>query len=205
MESKINLYTQYTRVADLFKYDLINNKAIPQALTKRVSDFEISLRVLTEYMIVKRFVPSKKKDKKKYKYSADSIRILNLRSEKPPIFPDAREVISFYKLLENFLLHRKYSKPFSEIRMECFSHTSLLIFNNLPKLLLSIEELDVDMRSKLLDFLFSSVSIYRQFKIKSKPDLSTVTNSYDGKQSLDVVLSEHFSPEKVESWVNCLI
>jgi len=69
-----------------------------------------------------------------------------------------------------------------------------VLFNNLPKLILNLDSIsDSVVKGKALNLVFSSIIIYRQFKVKSTPNVDTLTSPYTGTEDINTLLTGKFS------------
>jgi hypothetical protein len=70
------------------------------------------------------------------------------------------------------------------------------IISILPKLFLVANDLPERSRVAFLNYLFSSVVIYRQFKVKSTPEVESIVGPYTGT-IIDELLNTEFSKTRV--------
>jgi hypothetical protein len=52
------------------------------------------------------------------------------------------------------------------------------------------------MKDSILNFLFSAIVVYRLFKVKAIPDITTISADYTG-DSLDLIISKFFNSENI--------
>jgi len=192
----------------------IKDMNIDYQLYNDIKAFVDKLVLVTHHMLEGRFNPSKPLNSKKktkrskspisgitsdmaaflYEGSERNTSIDKITKEFNPL-----DVISVYKLFENFTLKRvfivenleeyKLGKVYSELKD---------IFDSLPKLLLGVDNVvDNELRTKILNLLFSSIIIYRQFKVKTKPAHNTISDIYNG-ENLDTIKENEFSQNSIK-------
>nr|UNG44318.1 RNA-dependent RNA polymerase [Fusarium asiaticum mitovirus 7] len=192
-----NLFKLYKTFIEILKINL-ECKTKNKIVLQRTINFTENLNKLSEYMLYSRFLPQQKKIKKNKSMSKDLKFVLDIKEEiNDEVNP--KMVLKFFKLLENFLLKRKFLDDINEINLGKFDNIRVLIINNLPKLLLDINSLDSEEKKLFLEYLFSSINIYRQFKIKADAKFDTISAPYSGK-CLKSVIEEHFNSTVINNW-----
>jgi hypothetical protein len=112
------------------------------------------------------------------------------------------DVIAFCKLLENYILKRRYMNTIETLEVGQLTSTISTLFDSLPKLLLDIDSVtDFELKRKLLNVLFSSVIIYRQFKVSTKPSANTMLSAYSGKRDLESLVKQEFNSDSIKLWI----
>jgi hypothetical protein len=165
---------------------------------------------IIEWMLVTRFLPSKRRPKGILNISADFRRLLIktgvMKTPQKFIAPKPLDVIKYFKLLENLMLTGKDRRDeILLLQLGQFIEKALHGYDTLPKLLLEVEQChDIPTRRKILTEVFSLICIYRQFKVSAIHDSSTITNSYDGERSLESLLKNEFSDESIKEWLKTL-
>lgn len=162
--------------------------------------FYANISFLIKYMLEDRFKPQMKQSKKQYKYSKDLITFIGLSKGEQEKYPsksddavhlDLLHIVKFFKLLELSVL-KKVSQKLDGYMLGEFRDLCLSILHSFSTLILDIEELDERDRIEARTLLFSIIVIYRSFKVKTRPDKSTIVNEYSG-ESLDLLLNNQFS------------
>lgn len=194
-----NLYPLYYDTLKIYlkQIDKIKN----DDLNKLLYEFLENLNKITHFMIQGRFTPKNKNNSSissNLKKSPAMVKYLD-EGRKKIITPAVNllDIIKFYKMLENFTLKRQYLESSLEnFEFGKFSEHSSLIYLNLPTLLLSVDKLDASSRKLYLNIIFSAISIYRLFKVKSLPNSDTITKPYSGD---DLIKHSHnnFSATKI--------
>jgi hypothetical protein len=178
-------------------------------------DFKEDLELLTYHMLEARFKPQEstkpKADPLELKGKRPKQKSVALLAYEGKLTPKVKQrplsptdIAKFFKGLEVFLLRRQWIFIIEELELGNFFEAAKRIIDRLPKLLLVIEKLPAHIRKPVLDFLFSIIVIYRQFKLKSHPDLETITREYDGDTPISKLLSTTFSDLKVGRWIDTL-
>jgi hypothetical protein len=177
-----------------------NASNIDTLLHNRVYEFASDLSIIAEYMLFSRFQPATKTPKNKalLNKSSDLISFLNLKKhdtkQKSPVPLD---IIAFFKLLENFIMKRAYKSSIDDLEMGGFKETAVRIVDNLPKLLLDIDSSANVSKKRYLEVIFSAIIVYRQFKVKTVPNLSTITSEYTGDSIAEFLINE-FSQDEIK-------
>jgi hypothetical protein len=65
-----------------------------------------------------------------------------------------------------------------------------VIISILPKIFLVADKLPTPFKKPLLNYIFSSVVIYRQFKVKSTPEIDSIVGPYTGRDINELLTSE---------------
>lgn len=176
-------------------------------------EFRKQLEVLTEYMLRGRYTQGAPKERVPRKRDSegnpiiepidtDLLRYDGIR-EKPVhrlVHPNPLHVVKYYKGLETLLLSGISTIRFEELSLGSFADLSKSIADSLTKLLLSVRNLEDTDRKWAYTKLFSLIVIYRQFKVKSKPDTSTLTNPYNGDSEL--IVDTVFTESAMKSFLN---
>jgi hypothetical protein len=105
------------------------------------------------------------------------------------------DVIKLFKNLEGYILRENYSDNITNLELGDFISNGFRLYDNLPKLLVSIYRLDRYKQKRLLTLLFSSIRIYRNFKTKTSPKISTITQPYNGSDINEIISNEFSSSE----------
>lgn len=165
-----------------------------------------NIMIIAKFMLDERFTPSTPKEKRKGdNMNPDLKKFLGLIPMVKEISPKKEElnlldVIKFFKILENFMLKREWLSSIKDLRLGQFRIIAEAIIDNLPTLLLSVDELDGYIKELILNCLFSAITIYRQFKVKSIPDTSTISGEYTGSD-LNVIIATKFNADKIRAWL----
>lgn len=186
-----NMYALYTLLLDIFRKKM----GLDQNLMNLLDDTRNGLDTITKFMLEDRYVGGKKKVRKtkkiKRNINPDLIVLLHgekKKKEKAPklVFLD---IIKYFKLLENFTLKRgDLLYRIEDLQLGHFQSTAFEVFDNLQRLLLSISELDNRGKKMALDYIFSTICIYRHFSVKTVPNTSTVTDEYCGENITDLTV-----------------
>lgn len=202
------IYELYSNTIHFYLNIILTKYKYNSDTNEILQDFINNILKLSFFMIEGRFEKNRPKERKSNlnKFSPDMIRFLSKDKKIENIQKelDLLDIIKFFKVLENFLLKRKYMKEVSDFKLGKFSETSLLIYHSLPKLLLNIDSLKSDERKEYINLIFSAISIYRHFKVKTVPNSETINGKYTGKD-LDLVINNDFSPEKLNQWTKKLL
>jgi len=161
--------------------------------------------VIASYMLVDRFKPVVKPKKTRTKnptkgLTRDMILYKGLQNKKPAKLGNTNplHVIKALKLLENFILRRVYTDNIDDLELGFLRAPVVGLIDNLPKLLLDIDNsTDSNSKKKLLDVLFSMVVIYRQFQVKTAPSASTMLATYSGSKDISSLLKDEFSLKNI--------
>jgi len=176
-------YTLYSSLLTILK----NNLKLTDELKLLLEDIQNGLEKMTKFMIEDRFnTPQKKKPtRKKIKNNIDADVLVLFgegpkpKSKKPSL--QMLDIIKFFKTLENFIIKRgDLLYEIETLKLGQFSTVASEVIANLQTLLLSSLTLDNNSRKLLLDYLFSLIAIYRHFKVKALPDVSTISGEYEG-------------------------
>jgi hypothetical protein len=182
--------------------------SLSKDIIERFELFFQHLFSISNFMLDDRFKPTKKQ-KKTRKRTAHRQRISQdlavfmgdvKKDAGPERLPDLNlaDIIKLFKLLEQYILKREYIMP-ENLELGKFTTTSKVLFQSLPKLLLDIDSItDEKVKGKLLTLIFSAVVVYRQFKVKSIPDVSTVKSVYSGNKTISNLINSEFSSEQID-------
>lgn len=177
-------------------------------------EFRTNIEVLTEYMLRSRYIQSSPKLKTLRKRDSEGnpitepvdtelVRYDGFTEKKPKlIHPDPLHIVKFFKGLETLLLSGQNNIKFEELSLGSFADLCKSIADSLTKLLLSVRVLEDTDRKWAYTKLFSLIVIYRQFKVKSRPDTSTLTNPYNGDP--DSLVDSMFTEDSMKSFLNRL-
>lgn len=166
-----------------------------------------TLETIVSWMLKERFLPEPKGPKKQKKMESkkginqDLLKWKTTKEKKVKIVrPSPLLVTKTMKVFENFILKRKWIQTVEDKGLTFLNPSFSTLVDNLPTLLESVERLDEEGRRIGINLIFSSVCIYRLFKVKTIPDSSTIVGEYDGIP-LSGVLDNEFSLESVREWV----
>jgi hypothetical protein len=159
-------------------------------------------------MLVEKNQPSKMKKKanKLNKRNRKSLDLLLYEdslleiSNKPIKFNkqiDHNDILNLFKSLEGYILRGKYNFNLEELKLGKFIFQAERLYDNLPKLLVSIYSLNSLDKKNFITLLFSSIRIYRNFKTKSQINIKSITDPYKG-QDLNLILKEEFSSAEID-------
>jgi len=204
---KASPYSLYSHVTESFLGSLLNDRNLDPEVIDYLLLLKENLEILTKFMLEDRFKslpPRKPKNKlalpTKRSTSRDSVDMMYYKGSLPVKARPAElkhiDIINFYKALETFMMRRVYIYELEDLKLGQFSRTAKLVFNILPKLLLVIRSKANPDSKFALDFIFSIVSIYRQFKLNVKPDTDSITDEYCGS-SLEGLLRKEFSEKLI--------
>lgn len=112
---------------------------------------------------------------------------------------DFLHIIKFYKSLETQILTRSNELIVEELKLGQFYSVCSNLIQGLTTLLLSLDRLEPQKKKRILTYVFSAIVIYRQFKVKSIPDLQTLTAPYGG-EDLDT-LRNIFSLDRLKKFL----
>jgi hypothetical protein len=158
------------------------------------------LKEIVKYMLVTKNLQTKPKKVKKTKVSKDSLDLrlylgeeIQLKDKKISNHINLLDIITLFKNLEAYILREKYLlDSFESLKLGEFDYLKSRLYNNLPKLLVSIKKLDQNNQKRLITLLFSSIRIYRSFKTKTLPKIDTITSKYTGTD-YNIILENEFS------------
>jgi hypothetical protein len=194
----------YTSLCDASLSEI--SASIPNEIKHELSEFLSTLHPIVAYMLDDRFKPEKAKKKRKAPLkrrplSQDMAVFLygdeGIKKGKIPL-TSPLDIVKLFKVLENFILSRKYMADIEDFSLGQFKDQSVVLVNSLPKLLLGVDSItDLKTKERLLSLIFSSVIIYRQFRVKSTPDVSTVTAVYSGQKTIADLLAKEYSQNRV--------
>lgn len=175
-------YHLYYSLLSIFK----NNLTLPSEMMLLLENIQFGIEKMTKFMIEERYTPSKKKTKVKSKrknINPDVIEFFGetiVKSKKPNL--NLLDIIKYFKTLENFILKRgDLLYQLEDLKLGQFSTIASEVIANLQTLLLSSIMLDAKSKKLLLDYVFSLIAIYRHFKVKTLPDVSTISGEYEGE------------------------
>jgi hypothetical protein len=160
-----------------------------------------NLLVIAKFMLVDRFTPSQKKEKGPVdNRHPDLKKFLGIIPMEKTIVKKEElnllDIIKFFKMLENFMLKRAWLYSLENFSLGHLRPNCQAIVDSLPTLLLSVDELEDFMKDSILNFLFSAIVVYRLFKVKAIPDITTISADYTG-DSLDLIISKFFNSENI--------
>lgn len=201
---KINYFEEYNFIINNLKNAIKDSSSNSSNVIILFENFIRELNSSTSYMLFDRFLQSKpKKMKTKRRKQLDTDLILLFEIGKPNKNKTKEElelldIVKSYKTMETFLLKRELILDIEELKLGKFKETIINAVNNLKTLLLSISQMDdLYAKEKLLNLTFSSISIYRSFSVKTKPDLSTITAEYNG-EDLQKILDDEFNDSNIK-------
>lgn len=167
--------------------------------------YRLELDIITKYMLEDRFKsatkrgaeqdPLRLKDKSTKKhYSVDMLAYLDMlpepKEKEVPI--NILDVLKFYKTLEVFILKRQWVASIDELELGSLTKHAKAVTSILPKIFLVANCLPLQVKKLFLNYIFSSVVIYRQFKVKSTPEIDSIVGPYTGSP-IDTLLTSEFS------------
>jgi hypothetical protein len=201
-----NRFLIYKSLLNIY-FEELDKNSIPLDILLKLNNFQNELDKMTEYMLHSRFIPSAKKIKPELDEATkiiisdkDLVRYFEIQKKVtlPLYLPD---IIKFYKLLENFMLKRRYIELITEYKLGEFTDSCFEIYNNFSILLLNVIELSPEIRKPLLNYIFSLIRIYRQFSIKSIPNAVTIVEPYSG-DPLDKIMETYFSDDTIQKFLS---
>lgn len=207
LNPKVDLFLLYSETLGIIFNDITKYRINYSEINNSIENLQKDLHILSEFMLVGRFKKNSKKEVKLPKITkdlnVDLIKFLGIgREHRTEAKFNPLHVIKFYKLLENFTLRREYiDLNLDEYDLGKFESICLNIYHNLPKLLLNIDKIEHKERKIYLSYIFSVISIYRQFKVKTLPDASTIIQEYDG-EDLCELFKDIFSDKKMTNFFN---
>jgi hypothetical protein len=179
-----------------------------KSIMLNLENFVNEIAKVVSYMLTERFIPSKPKKRqvrRTRKVQTRDLALFNyetIQKKQKPSEINSLDIITAFKLLENFMLRRTYISTLDNLKLGQFKSNISQLFDMLPKLLLAIDGVsDEKARTSILNILFSSVIIYRQFKVKTKPSATTITAAYNGTRDLDALCADDFSIQKINNWL----
>lgn len=194
----------YTSLCDVALTEV--SASIPNEIKHELSEFLSTLHPIVAYMLDDRFKPVKVKKKRKTSVkrqplSRDMAIFLHgdegIKKGRIPL-TSPLDIVKLFKILENFILSRKFMADVEDLSLGQFKDQSVVLVNSLPKLLLGVDSMtDLKTKERLLSLIFSSVIIYRQFRVKSSPDTTTVTAIYSGQKTISNLLANEYSQNRV--------
>nr|QXN75367.1 MAG: RNA-dependent RNA polymerase [Grapevine-associated mitovirus 14] len=161
------------------------------------------LNLLTSYMLKDRFEPSKRKIKiqraKIDSIPTDLLRYIGIKAKTKVEAIIPLDMIKFFKALENTFIDGKINILIEDLTLGKFKSDSLFLIHSLTKLLLSVKQLKDEELKWTLSYIFSSIVIYRQFNVKSIPNVSSLIDPYNGipYDQLDNL----FNVNQIEDWL----
>lgn len=208
---KYTNFDLYSRITNSYWQHLSDNYRTKE-FWGLLSIFKTEIEVLTKFMLEDRFIsnPSKPaKDKLKLKdpnqpsayHSVDYLAFtgqLSIQQKKRPLLH--RDIHLWFKALEIFILTRTWSITIELTELGHLEKHITKIVSTLPTLLLVVGHEGKHVRKDVFAFLFSVISIYRQFKMTSRPDTQTITERYGG-DDISNFLTNEFSDEKINRWL----
>jgi hypothetical protein len=201
---KFTAFSVYTKITEAYYSSLQVNDELKQM----VGTFKEPLEVLTKFFLQDRFINApKRKSADKLalkrpisKENVKSVDFMFMTGELPvklkskPL--DHRHLLIFYKVLEVFILKRVWIERVEELDLGQFGELAQTVIRILPKLLLVAENATEEVRREILQFVFSIVSIYRQFKLNTKPTVESITGAYTGLP-FKKLLSTEFTDKRI--------
>lgn len=196
--SKLNLFQLYAVTVNSYKMTVFSDIS-DESLKNDIESFLKDLFEIAEYMLFTKSAIAKPKVKKGKKIDMSIDLRLYLGEEIPVkkrnLKLNVLDIIKLFKILEGFILRNKYSDQLTHLELGDFVHNAFRLYDSLPKLLVSIYNLDRNKQKRLLTLIFSSIRIYRNFKTKATPKISTITNPYNGKDLSEIMDNEFSSSE----------
>ncbi|AGT55877.1 RNA-dependent RNA polymerase [Ophiostoma mitovirus 7] len=198
----LNLFTQLNYITNN-KYKVSDNL---------LNNFFVELNYLTIYMLEDRFKKTegkKKSSDNNINLSADLSKFLNVdksskADNKKQLEINLNDVIKFYKSLEQIVINPNFSSDIEDFSLGKFKNNAEVLHANLPILLLDIRKIENREEKELLqNILWSIISIYRQFKVKTKANLNTITDGYSGLDFYSLTAID-YSQAEITEWLNTL-
>jgi len=204
--TKLNMFELYELTINSYKSS-IKRDSISEDIFSETEVLLNDLKELVKYMLVTKNLQSKpKKVKKTRKINKDSLDLrlylgeeISLKDKKVSRNINLLDIITLFKNLEGYILRGKYLlDSFESLQLGEFNHLKSKLLDNLPKLLVSIKELDNGDRKRLTTLVFSAIRIYRSFKTKTLPKTDTITSKYTGT-AIESILENEFSDFEISS------
>jgi hypothetical protein len=201
---KYTAFSVYTKITEAYYSSL----QISDELKQNVNTFKEPLEVLTKFFLQDRFINAPKRkstDKLALKVPIPKSKIksvdfmfmtgeLPVKLKSKPL--NHMHLLIFFKILEVFILKRVWIEKVEELDLGQFAETAQTVISILPKLLLVAENESEVVRREILQFVFSIVSIYRQFKLNTKPTVDSITAAYTGLP-FKKLLSTEFTDKRI--------
>jgi hypothetical protein len=117
---------------------------------------------------------------------------------------DPLDMIKAFKVLEQQLYHNGEvdKSVFAELKLGPFTNCLVKASDSIPRLLLCIPSMDAVSARAALSILHTSICIYRQFKVKAKPNASTITDLYNGTLPINKVIEQYFNDENIDRFIS---
>lgn len=186
--------------------------SLSEAHKPLLSEFLHNLDPAVYYMLEGRFAKSTKKIERRFKglnLTPDITKLLESqrlatgkRDKLPRLEPT--DVIKAFKLLESQLLHGKAPEKarFEELSLGSYRESLVKSSDSITTLLLCIPSIDRVQARIILSVMHSAICIYRQFKVKAKADISTITGRFNGSKPLELTIEKHFTDEKIDKFIH---
>jgi hypothetical protein len=211
LKKGVNKYTIYETLLNAALAELKNSDLQHSSAVNNLETFVQLILQISKYMLEDRFIPSKPARKARRRRSINKSRDLilfehgEIQAKPKASNIEPLHMIAALKCMENFLLRRKWLKSTNEFNIGRFDAILVQLFNILPKLILEIDSItDVAFKTKMLNLLFSSIIIYRQFKVKTQPSADTMHSPYNGSEPLSSLKTGDFSVKEITTWLNSL-
>jgi len=205
IKQKLNLFELYAITINSYKLTVFSDIS-DDKIKEDMESFLSDIFVFAEYMLFSKSLQAKPKVKKGKKIDHKSVDLHLYLGEAVPVKKsikkiELQDVIKLFKNLEGYILRESYSNDVISLELGDFVENGFRLYDNLPKLLVSIYNLDRNKQKRMLTLLFSSIRIYRNFKTKASPKISTITDPYKG-EDLDKILDNEFSSSEISKWLD---
>jgi hypothetical protein len=203
--NNLSIFNIYKKTSDILLNSILED--LDLNTQDELNSFVNNLEIMTKYMLEDRFkTVDNKVIKSRNNMSPELNKFLGgLQENKKTEIINLLDIIKFFKNLELFLLKREVDLiTIKDKELGKYLNNCINIIDNLPKLLISIDNIDKEIKNKTLNYIFSVISIYRHFKIKTIPNSETISGKYKG-QDLKIIEKDYFSYNAIESWLNNLL
>jgi len=199
--TKLNMFELYTLTINSYKESVLNKNIHNDEFLIELDLVLNDLAEIVKYMLVTKNLQAKPKVKKeKKRINKDSIDLrlymgeqVSVKDKKISNNINLLDIITLFKNLEGYMLRGTYLlDSFESLKLGEFDTLKSRLYNNLPKLLVSIYKLEDNYRKHMITLVFSAIRIYRSFKTKALPKTETITNKYTG-ESIASILENEFS------------
>nr|UTR30267.1 RNA-dependent RNA polymerase [Hymenoscyphus fraxineus mitovirus 2] len=170
------------------------------------NSFVNNLEIMTKYMTEDRFkTVNNKVMKSRNNMSPETNKFTGRTQENTKTeIMNTTDIMKFFKSTELFLLKRDVDLIMTKDKeLGKYTNNCMNIMDNLPKTTMSIDNIDKEIKNKTLNYIFSVMSIYRHFKMKTMPNSETMSGKYEG-HDLKIIERDYFSYNAMETWTNNL-
>jgi len=113
------------------------------------------------------------------------------------------DVIKAFKLLESQLYGKAVDLASLEtLQLGSYKDSLVKSSDSITTLLLCIPNIDSKQARTILSVLHTAICIYRQFKVKAKADISTITGRYTGTVPLEIIIDKYFSDASIDAFIS---